>query len=125
MGSIAASMKALAKKTQFSPQDVKELFQKGKEGDRLAAIEVVHGNSESACFDLILEAIQNSKSAYEQWRALVVAQDMLPLLNKEQNHRLAEAIKQQRSGAPGTRMAGKDQSRYVLGGRILQALGQS
>src|SRR5262249_11832774 len=124
MASIAVSMMALAKKTRYAAGEVIQLFQKGGDGDRLPGIEQVHGNPDPACFQAIEEAIRNPRSSFEQYRALLVAQDLLARLDNEQKQQLADALKYQRSGAEGTIMNSKDRTRFDLGGRILSALGQ-
>jgi hypothetical protein len=104
-------MAALAKKTKSSPTDVIQRFQKGADGDRLAAIQQVQGNPNPACFQIILDALRNPRSPFEQYRALLVAQDMLPQINAQQKQVLRDNLQYQRSGAEGAIIDSRDSSR--------------
>jgi hypothetical protein len=117
-------MAALAKKTKSSPADVIQRFQKGPDGDRLAAIQLVQGNPSPASFRVIAEAIRHPRSAFEQYRALLVAQAMLPQIDDEQKRTLGDALQHQRSGVEGAIINSRDSTRFNLSGQILAALGR-
>jgi hypothetical protein len=124
MASIAVSMAALAKKTKYSPEEVIQRFQKGTDGDRLAAIQQVQGNPNPGCFQIILDAIRNPRSPFEQYRALLVAQAMLPQINEQQKQVLRDSLQYQRSGAEGAIINSQDPTRFSLSGQILAELGR-
>jgi hypothetical protein len=98
-------------------------FQKGTDGDRLAAVQQVLGNPDLACFQLILEAIRNPRSPFEQYRALLVAEAMLPHIDDQQKQVLRDSLHYQRSGAEGAIINSQDPTRFILSGQILAALG--
>ena len=124
MASIAVSMAALAKKTKYSPEEVIQRFQTGTDGDRLAAIQQLQGNPNPACFQFILEAIRNPRSPFEQYRALLVAQAMLPQIDEQQKQALRDSLRYQRSGAEGAIINSRDPTRFILSGQILTELGR-
>ena len=123
MGSIANSMMTLAKKTQYSVNEVVKLFQKGNDGDRIAALEHIHGQLDPVSLEIVVEAIRKPRTAFEQYRALLGAEQLLPLIDAKSKKLLAEVIVYQRSGKKGTMINSQDQTRYYLSGRILDTLG--
>jgi hypothetical protein len=103
----------------FSPEEVHSIFMQGDDGMRLVALALMEGNPRLADFEIIREAVTNSKSAFEQYHGLAAAYKMIPALTSDQRAELARAIAQQRQGnghiAPGS-------DRWELSEAILQQL---
>jgi hypothetical protein len=79
-----------------SSDQVRDLFLQGGDGDRIAALAAMTEDPSLRDFDLILDAIANSRSAFEQHRAMAVAQNMVHELNTEQQARLARTLDDRR-----------------------------
>jgi len=124
MTALVSRMMALANQCQFKPEELKELFDKGNEGDRLAAIAMAAASADPRNFDVVAKGISPARSAFEQFQALRAAAEMLPGLNPEQRSQLKQLLLYERSGAAGTRINEKDLSRWSLSGRLLTALGE-
>ena len=121
---LVSRMMALAKQCQFKPEEISELFEKEKEGYRIAAIAMARASMDARNFDVIAKGISQSRSAFEQYQALRAAEEMLPNLNAEQRSQLKQLLIHERSGAAGTRINKEDISRWEISGRLLTALGE-
>jgi hypothetical protein len=125
MMTIAAQVWALAERANFSPSELRDLFMNGKEGNRIVALQLLREIPHPACFDIILQAISDPRSAFEQSAALRAAERMLSSLNGEQKRQLAAVIKDQRSGGPGKWITEKERDRWSISTRLLDAMGCS
>jgi hypothetical protein len=87
-----AEIRALASYLSVSPRIVKSLFGSGKEGDRVVALTLLEAMPLQQCLDQILDGIQNSRSAFEQFQALRAAEEALPDLGLADRRRLAKIL---------------------------------
>ena len=100
---------------------IKKLLDENSAGSRIAAIGILQANPDPEYFPFILEAIGQSRSAFEQYQALSSAQSFLPRLSDKQKRQLKKVIKQQRGDQPEQFIkAGSD--RWVMSDLILQKL---
>ena len=103
----------------LSSDEVAALFERGTEGLRIYALGLMQGNEILADFDTVMKAIEGSRSAFEQYHAIKLAQRMLPRLNGIQKERLKLALLAQCRGGgwikPGT-------DRWRLSRSILDAI---
>lgn len=69
----------LAASMDWRPEQVQQMFTSGSDGNRLTALAIMQGNARLADFELLREALINSRSAFEQYQALKAARDALRL----------------------------------------------
>ena len=86
----------------------------------LAPAAMVQAMPTTDYFELVLESIRKSRSAFEQYQGLQAAERILPLLNADQKKELVEVLEDQRSGAPGKYIK-EGSDRWFLSNRILKA----
>lgn len=122
MQEIAARIRSMAGEAHYSPQEVWRLFSQGHEGLRLASLEMLHRHPYPECFGLVIDAISQPRSAFEQFSALKTAEKMLSAMTPDQREQLRRAIVDQRSGGPGQWISQEDRSRWNLSQRILDAI---
>jgi hypothetical protein len=76
----------------LTKKHVRELFDKGGPGERRAALRAMLDDPELWQFDIVLEAINNSVSGDEQYRALVVMDKRLGALTDDQREDLSKTL---------------------------------
>ncbi|HEX3067244.1 MAG TPA: ATP-binding protein [Thermoanaerobaculia bacterium] len=88
----------------WSATEVKELVDSGSEGKRAFALALMESNPALARFQVVLNMIQTSLSAFEQYHALRVMLSIVPKLGTRQRERLLGvlAAERQRHIQPGT-----------------------
>lgn len=121
--SIVTQARALAKQAGYGSIEVSDLFAGDSEGARIVSLAIVQAMPDLNFFDLVLQSISNSRSAFEQYQALQAMEHLLPLLNADQKRELTVVLKDQRSGGPG-KFITKDSDRWLLSSRILDAIQQ-
>ena len=101
-----AEARAAARRKQYEPAEVQQLFESGTEGNRIFALGLMQEDERLRDFSTSLEAIEHSRSAFEQWHALYLAQLMLPTLAPEQRRDLEAMLTERPANAhyirPGT-----------------------
>jgi|GEM_PF-1639940 len=118
MTKVTAQARAAAQATPITSADAIELFKEEGDGSRIVALAVMRTRPDPAYLPFILEAIDHSRSAFEQYQALRTAQSLLPILNTEQKQQLAQVIYHQRSGEPRTHIS-RDSDRWAVSDDIL------
>ncbi|MGH3796321.1 MAG: hypothetical protein ACRDRT_12445 [Pseudonocardiaceae bacterium] len=116
---VVARARRLAASEPFAPAEVLRSLREGGEEDRIVALVMMQGNRELRNFDAALEAITDSRSAFEQYHAMRLTVAMIDDLDPAQRQRLAEAIKAQR----GWRFH-RDTDRWRLSEDILRRIAQ-
>ena len=88
METIVAQARFLGKQADYFTYDVKAMLSEGTDGERVIAlgllqtqIQKISKSEFDEAFDLVLQAIRHSKSAFEQYHALRVAYLMMPCLS--------------------------------------------
>ena len=117
MERIVAQARQLAAEQPFDPAEVIRWLQDGSDEERITALGMMQANPELRDFDSVLAAITDSRSAFEQYHALLLADKMLPALGAGDKQRLAGAIK----GVRGLRFR-RDTDRWRLSERILDSI---
>ncbi|MFI7001494.1 hypothetical protein [Nocardia sp. NPDC050175] len=74
---LVASSRLLAKTTQLSQDAAIQLFDQGKDGDRIMAIALMQGDVSLSDSARLTQAIGESRSAFEQYHALVALRILL------------------------------------------------
>ena len=99
-----------------SAEVVRGMFEGGSEGDRVYALVLMQEDPAAGDLSCVIDAISGSRSAYEQYRALRAAEEMLRLLNNSERKQLADAIRQ--AMRPGGYLT-PSSNRYGLAQNIL------
>jgi hypothetical protein len=90
-----------------------DLITTNTEGSRIAALGVLQAKPDPQFFPSVLGTIEGSKSAFEQYHALLAARAMIPLLNPDQKEQLVATLDDQRSGGEGKYIT-PDSDRWVV-----------
>jgi hypothetical protein len=102
----------------FEPIDVSTWFDEGTPEARITALGLMQGNSELRDFEAALDAIEESKSAFEQYHGLLLAEMMISDLNAGQRAQLTMVVEM---ALRSFRMR-RDSDRHKGATRIIQAL---
>jgi len=94
---IMRQLAQLAKEHEFDAVDVWEWFNRGKPEARITAIGLMHGDRRLRDVFVALEAIEGSRSAFEQFHGLRLAYEMLPDLTSVEREWLRDTVEQARA----------------------------
>jgi hypothetical protein len=122
MTKLIGAARALAPQANFKPHELAEMLNSNSQGHRIVMLAAIQAAPDRQMFELALEAIDKSRSAFEQWHALVAVEAMLDGLTPDERDKLREVLNRQRSGAPDTWINTSDRSRWDLSARILARL---
>ena len=92
MEDLVRQGRAMAKSGEFSAQDVQSMFTLGTPGRRVMALALMEGDIHLADFSSVLQAIEGSQSAFEQYHGLIVANSMLGSLSPDERRGLKTAL---------------------------------
>jgi hypothetical protein len=93
-------------------------FEEGTPEARATALGLMQGNARLRDFEAAIDAIDESRSAFEQYHGLVLAEMMLSELTASQRAQLAVVIQR----ALRSRRVRRDSDRRITGERLLAAL---
>jgi hypothetical protein len=108
----------LPRNQKFAAQDVRSMFQTSDDGSRVVALGIMQGDVSSADLESVLDAIRNSRSAFEQYHALVVASLLAPTLNPADQAQFREVL----TSRQVVDSIGTDTSRRAVADRLLKML---
>jgi hypothetical protein len=91
MSNLVAQVRRIADLARWVPFDVDALMS-GNSEERIVGLAVWQARPEIGRFELLLDAISASRSAFEQYQALVVSRQVLPLIDEAQRQALAEVL---------------------------------
>lgn len=115
---IMAQLKQLATEHQFEPADVWDWFNRGMPEARITAIGLMQGDRRLRDIFITLDAIENPRSAFEQFHGLRLGYEMVSGLSSLEREWLGESVEAARRSSrfqPGG-------DRWVMSQRILDAL---
>ena len=119
MERLVARARHEADELDLDQEEARKLFFEGGEGERVRALGLMQGDKSIRDFDVALEGVRDSKSAFEQYHALRLGRQMIPELDHRQRQELVSAIEEQR--VPGAHIQpGSD--RWYLSGQVLSDL---
>jgi hypothetical protein len=118
---IMSQLAQLAGEHQFDPVDVWEWFNRGKPEARITAIGLMHGDKQLRDIFVALDAIEDSRSAFEQFHGLRLAHEMFPDLSPLERQWLRETVEHARDSGRFRR----DPDRWWISGAILDGLSAS
>ena len=98
----------------LDPEAVSEWFHRGKPEARVIALGLMEGNVRLRDFDVALEAIERSRSAFEQYHGLKLADAMVPELTPGKRAQLKRAVER----TLGSRRLRDDDDRSTVATRI-------
>lgn len=102
----------------LTASDVASVFATGTDGNRIVALALVEGDPRLATADILVDAIVHSRSAFEQYHALVAADRALEHLSPEDRSRVGVAVESSLAGPLGERSS----DRRTVARRILEKL---
>jgi hypothetical protein len=111
MQALVDAARASAPDTALDPAHVREFFESGGEGRRIYALALMQGDPGLADLGIVLEAIEQSRSAFEQYQALVLAELVAPGLTAADRDRLCSTLASQL--ASGGRLTRSSSRRHV------------
>jgi len=80
---------------RYTAAQVSELFRSGQDGERIAALGMMHGDHKLVDANAIVDAISNSRSAFEQFQALQLARNTWAELEPSHQGRIMSAVEKQ------------------------------
>ena len=95
MGAVMSEVRAVAGFADLTSDSIRHRFQKGTDGDRVVALTLLEADPMPGALDVVLDGIANSRSAFEQYQALRAAEELLPMPNQEERHKLGEVLSEE------------------------------
>jgi len=123
MGRVIAKIRAIAGQLDFTPRQLKNLFEAGGEGSRVVALALVQVLRFPEALPIVVDGISHSRSAFEQYQALRAAEEIFSSLTPKHRQELVAAIEDQRKGGPGKYLIPENADRRGVSGRILRMAG--
>lgn len=96
MGIVVSQVRAIASQARYTATETRAHFARGNDGDRIVALAMLQANPVVDCLDLVLNAIKESRSGFEQYQALRTAEIMLPYMSDADIVHLVEVFEYQR-----------------------------
>jgi hypothetical protein len=93
MEDVVDRARRLAAEQPFDAGDVVRWLREGTNEKRITALGMMQAKPELRDFDAVLNAIEHSRSAFEQYHALLLATQMLDELDPRQRARLASVVR--------------------------------
>lgn len=114
---VAAAMR-LVVANRMSPDEVKARFDTRDEGDRILVLAAMKADPDLRDFQIILEAIRQPRSPFEQDRFMLIASEILGDLDAEERRRLRETVEHLRE----TGQIKPEMARWFTSERLFQLL---
>lgn len=115
MERVVARARKLADERTFDPAEVLGWLREGNDEERVTALAMMQAKPELRDLDAVLIAIRRSRTPFEQYHALLLADIMLDDLDGSDKQLLIEVVK----GVRGRRFR-RDTDRWLLSERILR-----
>jgi hypothetical protein len=87
--------RATARDGQFKGDEIEDLFRRGTEGERIYALAVLQQHPELASANLVFDAVRASRSRFEQYHSLILAELVESRLLPEQKRTLKRVLNEQ------------------------------
>lgn len=118
MNALIAQVRSLAILVNYKPTSIIGLFNTGSPGNRIVALGLAQARPLPVLFEIVLKGISSSESAFEQYNALRVADDMLKSLKEDQRQQLKDAIEAERQKG----YISPETDRWYISERIMNAI---
>ena len=124
MTQIVTEARGLMQAARLDPQSLTGLFQGPGEGDRIVTLAVVQADSDPVYLPVVIDAIGNARSPFEQYHGLLAGLNMVDELSPEQRAALRDAVRA-RMGVhlTGVSIDRRDSGRLALARRLIAATG--
>jgi hypothetical protein len=119
MDAVVAQASTVTGTEDLDPEEVSEWFHQGKPEARVIALGLMQGEARLRDFDAAIDAIEHSRSAFEQYHGLRLAELMLPGVSRGRQAHLKQVVER----AMRSRRLRKDTHRHDAASRILRELG--
>lgn len=118
MTSLVAEARALAGQAGYSPEEIRDLFKNGSDGERIIALALIQANPRADLSDVAIQAVGNSRSAFEQYQGLRIIESLAYVFDEEARLSVIDLIQDQRRAVPGKHI-NRGTDRWQLSERIL------
>lgn len=102
----------------FTATDIAGVYWNGSDGNRVTALALIESDPRLASVDVLVNAIVDSRSAFEQYHALVATERALDHLSAEDRSRVRETVETLLAGPLGE----KSSDRRTVARRIMERL---
>jgi hypothetical protein len=119
MERVVADARKLADEQPFKRSDVVRWLQEGSDEERVTALALMQARPDLRDISTALAAIERSRTPFEQYHALLLADRMLDELDDADRERLADIVTRARD-----QRFRRDPDRWLLSERILQRLNE-
>ncbi|MDM7853885.1 hypothetical protein [Cellulomonas alba] len=106
---------------RLEPADVEGIFDTGTDGNRIFALALIERSPRLATADVLVDAIAHSRSAFEQYHALVAAERALHHLSADGRSRVREAVESVLDGPLGESSSDRRTVARRVAARLAQA----
>ena len=116
---IMSSARDLARSATITQESIRELFHSGSEGNRISAIAIMQTNPKIVDVELAIDAIQNSRSAFEQYQSLIALKSGIEdgkVFTELEIHSIRNAFETARMPIKSRRRVVADEILKTLGG---------
>ncbi|MCA9782002.1 MAG: hypothetical protein KC518_00340 [Candidatus Cloacimonetes bacterium] len=122
MSEVVARVRSLAGSMNPSVESVKRIFGKGGDGDRVVALALLESLGSGEAADIVEQALEQSRSSFEQYLALRVARQLVDSLDTLQRQRLLDLLQRLREGRTQGVAITPDSDRWEPSERLLERL---
>jgi hypothetical protein len=119
MERIVSMARQAAVNAPWTSEQVRAIFEEGNPGSRIFALGLMQGNPSFADFSMVLDAIADSRSAFEQYQGLRLARMLLDGLSDAERQALREAVTAQIEPGGHIRASG---ARWSVAQQVLRSL---
>lgn len=121
MSEIVARVRALTLRLHPSADELRKSFRTEREGDRIVALAALQAVPDEGLLDIALDAIERSRSAFEQFVALRAVQAMVPKFSDTSKEQVRVALENQ-CKPTGRIDEQRSPDRWALSRQILRAI---
>lgn len=120
MEHLMATARLLASRPSFEATEIQRWLREGDDDQRITALAIMQARPDLRDLDGPLDAIEHSRSAFEQYHAMVLIEQMIGDLSPAHRRRVAEAVKAARG-----KHFDRGTDRWRLSGNILERIESS
>jgi TIR domain len=107
---------------ELTTDDVESVFYEGSQGSRMTALALATEAQSAEFLPMALLSIREPLTPWEQFRALGLAYELLPLLGELERGLIDQAVRSQMGSAPGQYLNPTNEGRWDLANRLLREL---
>jgi hypothetical protein len=111
MTTVTAEARAVARRTPLADMDLMNMLRNGSDGERVIALALAQDHPSRSLLDSLLDAVTDSRSAFEQYQALGAVLRLSPELGNTDRAKVEQALDRALRDRDGI---GDDSSRLML-----------